>query len=520
MKTNIVNIVTSLCAVICICSNSYAQWDAPAGFYQNINGTGATLKSQLTSRMSQGHIQRTYGDFRFSASITDADPNAGGRILLVYDQASVQSPWDSGVTWNREHVWPQARQPGTVTNGSQGNLGDPHALRPSDPVVNADRANMPFGFENTTGAARDLGSYWFPGDSDKGDIARSLFYSDTRWTSLGLSLTDSFPSGNQMGDLSSIIAWHYLDPPSEFERRRNHTIFSSAFNPSYFTNNRNAFIDRPEFVWSIYVDQQNDSRIVIDNGTTDSNGSSTLLVDYGSVIVGHSLPPLADQQITLSKQGLDGTYFSVETVGSATSDVDGFNNAFPTGSVGNRTITVGLDADVQTPAITSGMVMIDNLDVTTAGGTGRGANDGDDFIELTFSVLEHSSASFSPNALVSSMSLNLGTFNVGDPVSETLEIHNLASTNPRAALDFDAIARLSQASSTDLSSNAPQSKIKINGSLFNDLPAGQSREFTIVGDSRRPGPRQSIFLLTFSDENLPGETEQTLALQVIYQVVK
>ena len=182
--------------------------------------------------MSAGHIQATYGDFRFSAAIHDQDPNNSSNIRLVYNNASVNSTWDSGSTWNREHVWPQSRQPGSASNGTRGNIGDPHALRPSSPGVNSSRGNNPFGFGDTTGSFGNNSGFWYTGDNCRGDIARSIFYSDTRWASEGLSLVNGSPSGNQMGDLSSLIEWHYLDPPDEFERRRNHTIFSSDFNLS------------------------------------------------------------------------------------------------------------------------------------------------------------------------------------------------------------------------------------------------------------------------------------------------
>ena len=212
-------------------SNALADsWDAPLGYYSSATGTGATLKSQLTSIMSTGHIQRQYGDFRNSAAIHDQDPANPNNILLSYNRASVPATWDAGATWNREHVWPVSRQPGSASNSSRGNLGDPHALRPVNPSINSSRSNDPFGFDTTTGGYGSQGSHWYPGDADKGDIARMLFYSDTRWSSLGLSLTDGFPDGNQMGDLASLVAWNYLDPPDEFERRRNHTIYSQAYN--------------------------------------------------------------------------------------------------------------------------------------------------------------------------------------------------------------------------------------------------------------------------------------------------
>ena len=115
-----------------------------------------------------------------------------------------------------------------------------------------------------------------------------------------------------MGDLASFIEWHYLDPPDEFEQRRNHTIFSSQFNPEFYTNNRNAYIDRPEFVWSIYVDQLNDSTITIAGGTSNADGSSLLEIDYGSVITGTDFS--TSRSVTLNKAGNDGTYYTVEAL--------------------------------------------------------------------------------------------------------------------------------------------------------------------------------------------------------------
>jgi hypothetical protein len=55
--------------------------------------------------MSSGFIGRSYGDFRYSSAVIDADPNHAGNILLLYNRASVSAAWDGGVTWNREHQW-------------------------------------------------------------------------------------------------------------------------------------------------------------------------------------------------------------------------------------------------------------------------------------------------------------------------------------------------------------------------------------------------------------------------------
>ena len=362
------------------------QWDPPEGYYSQATGTGTLLKNQLESAMSAGHIEGRYGDFRFSAAIHDQAPSNSNNIRLVYDGTSVNSMWDSGATWNREHVWPQSRQPGSASNSTRGNLGDPHALRPARPSVNSSRGNNPFGFGDTMSSFGNNNGFWFPGSDCIGDIARSLFYSDTRWTSLGLSIVNGNPSGNEMGDLASLIEWHYLDPPDEFERRRNHTIFSSEFNPDYFTNNRNAFIDHPEFVWSIYVDQQNDSTLTIDGGQILSDGSSILEVDFGDVEVGEAID--ATFVITLNKSGLDGTYYSVLSGGNAFTDRDGIFSAFPINMSDSQQINVTLDYDANVAGTYTGALMIDNLDITTEGGIGNGANDGDDLISLSINVVE------------------------------------------------------------------------------------------------------------------------------------
>ena len=99
-------------ALLFCCTSAFAQWEAPASYYSNVDDTtGATLKARLTAAMSAGHIEREYGDFRFSAAIHDQDPANNSNILLVYDRRSNNSTWDSAATWNREHVWPQSKQP-------------------------------------------------------------------------------------------------------------------------------------------------------------------------------------------------------------------------------------------------------------------------------------------------------------------------------------------------------------------------------------------------------------------------
>lgn len=488
------------CAATCAFAD---QWSPPAGFYSSATGTGATLKSQLTSIMTSGHIQRTYGDFRNSAKIHDADPNVVNNILLVYNRASVSGLWDSGNTWNREHVWPQSLQPGSVSNSSTGNLGDPHALRPANPSINSSRGNKPFGLDSTTGGYTSLGTYYFPGDADKGDVARSLFYSDTRWgPTLGLALVDSLPGGNQMGDLSSLITWNYLDPPDTFERRRNHTIYSSAYNPSYYTNNRNAFIDHPEYVWSIYVDQNNDSTLYVGGGPS-ADGSSATSAIVTSVVVDAPSPQVTT--VTLNRTGFDGVYYAVTVTGEGFSTSGETSNAFPinVGGADSAVLTVGIEsASMSVAGLKTGQVVIDNLDITTGAGLGMGAQDADDTIDVELAVLDHAEASLASGSDVNAMPYNFGSLTLnGGAANELIEVYNLEAT-PGYTAGLDIVFD---------SSSGDTGVLAISEAMLEDIAAGGSSSLTVVIDDTAAGTYSASYTFrTFDDQDLAGAAEGSM----------
>ncbi|MFG0256982.1 MAG: endonuclease [Phycisphaerales bacterium JB043] len=425
--------------LVCVCAGAAVSiagvsnadpWAPPVGYYSGATGTGATLKSQLFSIMSSGHILRNYGSVRFSSAITDADPDTPGNILLMYNRASVSSTWDSGSTWNREHVWPQSLQPASASNGTANAASDAHSLRPCNPTVNSQRSNQPFGLDFSTGLNADIGAYYFPGDSDKGDAARILFYFETRWgPSEGVQLINGLPSGFQMGDLASLIAWHYLDVPDEFERRRNHTIYSSAYNPTYYTNNRNAFIDHPEYVWSIWVDQNNDSQLSV-QVTPAGDGGSSALVQMPGMLVGSSTPP--EVTLPLFNFGFDPTYYDVSVSGEATSENEGSLNAFAINGSGSDIHIISVGIDTATPGVVglkTGQVVIDNLDITSGEGLGRAAQDANDTIDIELAVLDHAEASFASGFDQNTTSFDLGTIALGGGDSlDSVDVFNLEAT--------------------------------------------------------------------------------------------
>jgi hypothetical protein len=187
---------------------------------------------------------------------------------------------------------------------------DEFFLRPSNPTINGTRGNSPYGTVTSSGACGfQTTGFYYVGDADRGMVARAMFYIVTRYPSFNghaLSLVNGTPTTYQMGDLNSLLHWNYTVVPDTFELHRNQAIYSSTLNPTYYQGNRNAFIDHPEYVWSVFVNQANDTSI-----TTSTNAA-----DLGRVLVGSSFGTRA---ITISKAGTNGTYYEVRTSGVATS---------------------------------------------------------------------------------------------------------------------------------------------------------------------------------------------------------
>lgn len=492
------------------------QYDAPADYYSTATGTGATLKNQLQAITTNGMTGVTYGNAREMLQITDRDPNNPNKVLLIYNRVSVNGIWDSGVTWAREHIWPQSRLGASADNNKINIASDLFNLRPVNPSINSSRSNNPFGTTTSSGGYGNSSGYWYPGDADAGDVARAQFYMATRYSGQ-LSLVNGPPTGLQMGDLSSLLAYHYRDVPDDFERRRNHAIYglagknSPAINsPSnYKQRNRNPYVDHPEYVWSVFVDQKNDTRLSV--GIPTSDGGSTANVNLGRVLRNAAVPDA--QAITLNKAGIDGTYYSVTTTGDAVSSVNGRYNAFEMGSSGSRLIGAGLNTSTAVAGFKSGTIIIDNLDVTTEGGAGRGANDADDIINIRLSVLDASNSSFSVGNDLNMLDIDFGTVDLGDAAApQRFSIFNLASSlgaNLTASLDLDSIF-----------GSGDTSVLTTNLTTFSNLAGGLSISAMAYLDTSTLGIFSASYVLNFSDEDLPGTIGMTeLTLNITGSVV-
>lgn len=233
-------------------------------YYQNVNtNSNALLRSSLHN-LIKDHNTVSYNACKLHLKNSDEDPSNSNNVVLIYKQNSI--PKDDFASnsqsdfWNREHVW--AKSLGDFSSdgvfGSNPAYSDLHNLKPCDMSVNASKGNKSFdegGQQHNEAVNCNYTSYtWEPADNVKGDIARILFYMDLRYEGdegepdlTIIEEVDTYPNP-EIGNIRTLLLWHLQDPVDEFEQNRNSYIYGVQ-------NNRNPFIDHPEYVallWDSY----------------------------------------------------------------------------------------------------------------------------------------------------------------------------------------------------------------------------------------------------------------------------
>ena len=475
-------------------------YDAPSNYYSGATGTGAALKSQLKTIISTGFVAYSYGDARYILDDLWRDPNNANNVILIYNGASVSGSWDAGITWNREHVWPDSKLGVNTSNSTVGAASDLFELAPANPSINSSRSNSNFGPVNGSGNYGYQTGLWFPSNAHKGDVARSMFYMATRYSNgtstpsaNNLTLVNGNPGSTyQLGDLQSLLRWHYTDGVDNFERRKNDLNYDS------YQKNRNPYIDHPEYVWSVFGGGSNNSQLT----------ASASEVSLGRVIKGTAL---GTANVTLDKAGSNPTTYDVLATGSAATVAAGAGQTFDYNAQ-SRIVSVGLSGGTATAGLKTGTVIIDNTDLTS-GGAGLGSADANDVITVSATVLEHSNASFAQFDQ-NSLSIDLGDFGVGAPAQLTLDdiVRNLEATvGFTASLDLDDINPVS----------GQTSAIDVDG-LFTSLAGGQAGDLLVTIDALAAGDYTATYELLFSDENIAGGSafgSETLHLTLSASVV-
>lgn len=245
-------------SIVLVSLNSGAQ--IPPGYYDDATGlTGNELKYALHD-IIKNHDEPSYDDLRdFILKASDEDPDNPNNVILLYSGISRPKSMFGGNSgdWNREHVW--AKSHGDFGNDPPCGT-DAHHIRPTDVQVNALRGNLDFDnggspVSGAPGCYKD-GDSFEPRDEVKGDVARMIFYMDVRYEGdngeLDLTVVDAVNTAPapELGKLSVLLEWHQQDPPDDFERNRNDVVY-------LYQDNRNPFIDHPEYAEEIWGNPSN-----------------------------------------------------------------------------------------------------------------------------------------------------------------------------------------------------------------------------------------------------------------------
>ena len=240
-------------------------------YYSGTTGLqGQRLKTKLNS-IIKGHKNYSYDCVWAALADVDADPNDSSKVIAFYSRRGVDILDRAGCTgsgsqsWNREHVWAKSHG---FKKQSQHAHTDFHHLFPSSVSINSDRSDrdfkeiaekdrIPVTTSECDGCFKEgtnpKNGFFEPPDAVKGQVARVMFYMATRYEGGDRSTTDDlvlvdrktdFPD-NEFGVLSDLLRWHCEHPVEKRERDRNDNV-------QEWQGNRNPFIDRPEFVQTIW----------------------------------------------------------------------------------------------------------------------------------------------------------------------------------------------------------------------------------------------------------------------------
>jgi endonuclease I len=258
----------------------------PPGYYNSALGLDSIYLQQALHDIIDSHTVVSYSSIKNTHhGVTDRKANGeiwdmysdvpGGTPPYVYHFVSADQCGNyagEGDCYNREHSFPQS-----WFNSANPMKTDLFHVYPTDGYVNGRRSSYPYGeVSNPTWTSLNgskLGPNTFPGsngtcfepiDEYKGDFARTYFYmavryynEDNGWQS------NDMVNGSQLKPwaLDMLYQWHLADTVSQKEMDRNNAIY-------LIQNNRNPFIDRPDWVDSLWFPSQS-SGVGIQNSQQD-----------------------------------------------------------------------------------------------------------------------------------------------------------------------------------------------------------------------------------------------------------
>lgn len=288
-----------------------------ASYYSSISDsdTGTSLLSKLQS-LNSSKRKKTIGysgigtDTGGAVIYTDYDLNStakdsngqtyGTRVASFYTKTSATS-------WNREHMWPNS-------HGGNNVEADILHTRPTISSENSSRGNS-FYVEGKNNSS----SGWDPYTAGyeewvRGECARVILYCVVAYPSFTLSDADSHSTSNSnkdnmMGNMNTLIKWHFNYQPNVYEKNRNDGA-------EYLQGNRNPFVDHPEYVAKIWSNFNSTvSNLCSINSSTYSNWIPGNYCSYGT-----NTPVQAAEGVTISASTASVSVGSTTTLSATSTD--------------------------------------------------------------------------------------------------------------------------------------------------------------------------------------------------------
>lgn len=266
---------------------SYNALAAKAGSSDLDKVSSSALYLALNALMANAQNKTTsYDDTRAMYQFTDCQENGDTTeaISAFYSGTAVGPAWDSGKTWNREHVWPNSK-------GGDGDSGanetDIMMLRPETSSNNSSRGNKAFGLQTTS-------QYYYPNLTStydvRGDVARIVLYTYVRWgVEKPVVIANMWGASGVIQSKEVLLTWMEEDPVDTWEMGRNDSVQS-------ITGTRNVFVDYPELAFELF-----DEPVPEDMVTPSGNAAGGCKHDEAATEIAPTLTQWGYTQLYCSK---------------------------------------------------------------------------------------------------------------------------------------------------------------------------------------------------------------------------
>lgn len=351
---------------------SYYATNANDMYYSGIDESleGEDLMVALSTLTTTGFVSNSYSSLPSIYQYSDLSLTDSSKMVMVYTGTEVSfSPGGMPGSTNKEHVWPASWYGNGTRTESAGSPGaDAHNVWPSASDLNSKRGSCAFDeldfstsykayeFNRTDwsyGTEGDNDSFvWstafnysngqaddalYPAEGHRGAIARILMYVATRYrndTRYPVMLHDQAVTLNtgRIGKLSTLLKWHFMEPPTEWEIRRNNEVATR------WHHNRNPFVDHPEYASRIFY------TLPEPGSSTPTAAVKTAIETYGDlnqgIVLEHSTLTLNEGQNTkinvVNNPNSESITWSSDNTNVATVDNSGNVSAI---NAGTATVT-------------------------------------------------------------------------------------------------------------------------------------------------------------------------------------